>query len=77
MTIPRYKLIALLQSYGCKPFGQYLDHEIWVSPPPANTVIRIPAGLRIHFDLVEIICLELLNMSMWEFDYWLGQSGIE
>ena len=73
MTIPRHQITQLLTNKGCKQFGIYLDHEIWVSED--GTVIRLPKGARIHIDFVELIAIELLNMSMWDYDYWLGQIG--
>lgn len=72
MTIAKNKVTQLLKSKDCSEFGVYLDHEIWVAKD--GTVIRLPKGGRIHIDLVELIALELLNISMWEFDYWLGEN---
>lgn len=73
MTISRSHLIQLLTNNNCKEFGTYSDREIWVALD--GTVIRLPKGNRIHIDFVELIALELLNMSSWEYDYWLGQIG--
>lgn len=44
-------------------------------PPPDNVPIQIPPGISIDYDIVEMIALEQLNLSNWEFDYWLGQIG--
>lgn len=73
MTIPRQKITQLLADKCCKPFGQVFGRDVWVAED--GTVIRLPAGNRISIDDVEVIALEQLNMSMWEYDYWLGQIG--
>lgn len=73
MTIPRQKIIQLLTDNQCKQFGIYLNHEIWITPN--NVVIRLPNGNRIHIDIVELIAIDQLDISMWEYDYWLGQIG--
>ncbi|MBP8782561.1 MAG: hypothetical protein KBH03_08000 [Paludibacteraceae bacterium] len=75
MTIPRYHVTKLLKDYRCDQDEDYLGHEVWVSPPPDNVPIQIPPGISIDYDIVEMIALEQLNLSNWEFDYWLGQIG--
>jgi hypothetical protein len=75
MTFPRHQITQLLTNKKCNKFGIYLDHEIWVAAD--GVIIRLPKGNRIHIDIVELICLELLNMSMWEYDYWLGQVSVQ
>lgn len=64
MIISRRHIEQLLRSKHCLHFGEYLDHDIWVTPPPDNLVIRLPKIGPIDIALVEIIALEQLSMGM-------------
>lgn len=74
MEFPRHAVINLLEKKGCSKFGDYLDHEIWVTEK--KLIIRIPKGNMIHYDHVEAIALDILGMGNWDFDYWIGQTGL-
>ena len=74
MKIPKHKITDLLASKGCDKFGIYQNKEVWVAED--GTTIRLPITGSIDIAEVEIIIIEQLNISMWEYDYWLGQSGL-
>ena len=76
MKVPRKCVIALLEKYNCDHLGNRKDKDVWVTQPPHNLTIRIPASGSVPLAIIEIICLETLNMGMWEFDYWLGENKI-
>jgi hypothetical protein len=75
-SVSRKCLINLLHKHNCTKFGNKGGKEIWVTASPHNLIIRLPENGYIPLALVEIICLETLNMGMWEFDYFLGESGV-
>ena len=77
MRVRRDHVINLLKSKNCDFFGKIKGKEVWVTAPPHNLTIRLPETGAIPLALVEIICLEILNMGMWEFDYFLGESGVQ
>lgn len=61
MEIARAKIIDLLNSKNCKPFGTVSNKDVWVAPDGA--VIRLPAGSHIDMDIVGIIA-EQLDMGV-------------
>lgn len=72
-NVRRDKVIALLEDKKCSHYGESNGKEVWITPDHA--VIRIPLTGDIPIDLVELITLELLNMGMWDYDYFLGEAG--
>jgi hypothetical protein len=74
MMISKGAVIQLLLKYKCEKFGDYLDHEVWITPDQA--IIRLPKTSQIHIDIVETICIDVLQMGNWGYDYWLGEIGI-
>lgn len=77
MRVRRDCVIELLKSKDCNLFGNIKGKEVWVTASPHNLSIRLPETGAIPLALVEIICLEILNMGMWEFDYFLGECGFQ
>ena len=75
MRVPRKCLIDLLKKNNCTRLDNSHGKEIWVTASPHNLIIRLPENGAIPLALVEIICLEIFNMGIWEFDYFLGESG--
>ena len=73
MTITRNHVITLLNRYKCNNFGVHSNKDIWTTQD--NLVIRLPETGPIPYALVEIICIEILDMGTWEYDYWLGEIG--
>lgn len=67
-------LVALLSKNGWTRFGERHGHEVWVGPN--GEIARIPLVSEIHIDLVEELLLDVMGLSPWEVDYWLGQSKI-
>ena len=74
MEIACFSVVALLKEKYCKQYGEYLSHDIWLTPD--KIIIRLPQTKTIHIDLVETIALDILGIGIWEFDYWLGQNHI-
>lgn len=74
MEVSKTSFVSLLQSKDCKKFGKNGNNEIWLSPD--KFIIRFPDSKNIHIDIIEIICLDILNMGIWDYDYWLGQNCI-
>lgn len=75
MNVPISIVVTLLLQYKCDKYGIILGDEVWLSKD--KYVIRFPANCKeIHTDLLEAIAIEILGMSIWEYDYFLGQNGI-
>lgn len=75
MNVARGSIVGLLIQHQCKKFGEYEGHEIWITPK--KEMIRLPLGCSyVHSDLLEIILIDILEMGIWEIDYWMGQNGI-
>lgn len=74
MLIRRNTVIQLLQTRRCDHFGVVDGQDIWLTPD--TTIIRLPLNGDVPFAVVEVICLEILDLPMWEFDFFLGESGI-
>lgn len=75
MTISRHYVISLLTRFNCNNFGVHLDNDIWTTKD--NLIIRLPKNGAIPYALVEIICIEILDMGTWEYDYWLGEINFK
>lgn len=75
MKVPRSCVINLIKQYKCDPRGIIKGKEVWETASPHNLTIRLPGSGDIPYALVEIICLEILNMGIWEYDYFLGECG--
>jgi len=74
MVVNKNILTTLLLSKGCRPFGVIKEKDVWYSLD--GVTIRLPLNEVVDIEEVEIILIEQLNMSMWDYDYWLGQNRI-
>ncbi len=74
MDFPRHAVEEVLKRNDCEKFGEYRDHEIWITKD--FSIIQLPKGKTIHSDLVEPIFMGILGMGIWDYDYWLGQNGV-
>lgn len=74
MDFPRSSVESLLKQHGCEKWGEYRGHDIWITKEGMS--IQLPHGRTVHSDLVEPILLSTIGMSVWDYDYWLGQNCI-
>lgn len=73
MEFPYMSVIRLLKDNNCIKFGLYNSEEIWITQE-GSTIRLIPLN-AIHYDELEEIAISTIGMSVWEFDYWIGQNG--
>jgi len=68
----RNSVEELLVDYGAEKYTTKKGEIVFLVE---NVVIRFPKGnKRIPYDMLEEIAMEQLELSRWEFDYWLGEN---
>jgi hypothetical protein len=64
-------LHELLLQQKCSKIGDHKGHAVWATPE--KLIIQVPIGNGVHYDIIEEITINILGMSNWDLDYWLGQ----
>lgn len=68
------KVQKFLSYYKCdKIVDDRNDREIWMAPDGV-TLIQLPRTGSIPWEAFQTIATEQLQLSAWEFDYWIGQN---
>lgn len=64
----------LLLQYGAERYMVHGNLQIWIKDDAI--IVQLPLAGTIDIEVVEMIAIEQLGLSMWEYDYWLGQQDI-
>jgi hypothetical protein len=63
-----------LTAHNCDPLGVRNGYDVWIKDD--IVIIQLPTGFgRIDLEIFEVIAVDQIGLSEWEFDYWLGQNG--
>lgn len=73
MKIPIYKVKKIIEDYGGIERKQIDEFKVYKKD---NVIIKIPIKGTIDYEHFEFIAMEQLDLSPWEFDYFIGQNGI-
>lgn len=71
MKYPLSLAKSLVQTY-CQPYTDKQGRTVYIKDD--SVIVSLPAGPKIDFEELEMIAIEQLQLSPWEFDYWLGQN---
>lgn len=74
MSYPIAVVKKLLTDNGCEKFRDIDGFEIYIHE--GVTIIQLPKVKEIDFAILEVIAIDQLRISNWEFDYWLGENTI-
>lgn len=73
MKVSKKALETLLRTHRCTLYGVVHGKEVWLTED--SLIIRLPNDEReIHIDIIEPIIFDILEMNVWDYDYWLGQN---